>query len=232
MIRNVGDAVTAIRLIRLGGPTSKSLEKLHRHMSIAKYSMSFTTGALLHRESIVVAELFNELADWSAVRDSVVSENRLQMRTLNASKRVYREVASRLKQLIPLELEILVDGAQQDQRHILWLAICKRYRFIYDFAVEVVREKFLRLDLTLSYSEYDSYYNAKAEWHPEVERATPATREKQRQTIFRMMHEADLLTADHRILPTLLSPRVVDGIRGDSANHFAIFPVSPAEAMR
>ena len=161
-----------------------------------KYSMSFTSGTLLPRESLVVAELFAELNDWDAVRERIVAGNLLQMRTDNASRRITSEVTSRLKTLSGDELSVLCEGSRDEQRLLLWLAVCKRYRFIYDFAVEVVREKFLRLDMTLTHEEYDIFFNKKAEWHPEVEGVAPSTQAKQRQVVFKMLREADLLLDD------------------------------------
>jgi hypothetical protein len=196
------------------------------------YSMSFTSGALLSHESITVAKIFSELADWGAVRDRVVAGNRLQMRTRNASQRICREVTSRLKQLTTPELEIVLDGSQQEQSQVLWLAVCKRYRFIYDFAVETMREKFLHLDLHLTYEDYTVFFNGRAEWHTEVARVTSATRDKQRQIVFKMMREAGLLSGDQRILPALLSARLVDAIRGDDPAHFAVFPVTELDVMQ
>jgi predicted NAD-dependent protein-ADP-ribosyltransferase YbiA (DUF1768 family) len=68
-------------------------------MSRPRYSMSFTTGALLYRESLLVAERYVQLEEWIAVRDKVVAGNLLQMRTPNASQRVCREVISRLRSM-------------------------------------------------------------------------------------------------------------------------------------
>jgi hypothetical protein len=197
-----------------------------------KYSMSFTSGALLHRESIVIAELRAELGDWDAVRNKVIAENLLRMRTMNASKRICREVTSRLKQLTANQIEMLQIGSRQEQGYLLWLAICKRYRFIYDFAVEVVREHYLRLNLDLTYADYDAFFRARAEWHPEVEHVAAGTRNKQRQIVFLMLREADLLTRDQRIIPALLTPRLVDAIRADDPTHFATFPVSEIDIQR
>jgi len=194
-----------------------------------RYSMSFTTGALLYQESLTVAKLFGEVGDWDVVRKRVIDDNLLQMRTLNASRRVFREVASRLKQLTQAELALLCTGTRQEQNHSLWLAICKRYRFIYEFAVEVAREKFLRLDFDLCYDDYDIFFNNKAEWHSEVAGVAESTRKKQRQVVFKMMREAELLTRDNRILPAMLTPREVEVIAADSPAHLAVFPVSPAE---
>jgi hypothetical protein len=160
-------------VVRLFRCNTTQITRVYWYIMIeAKLSMSFTTGTLLSHESIVIADLSHQLGDWDAVRTQVIGDNRLQMRTLNASKRIYREVSSRLRLLTPTQLALLIDGSLQEQNYLLWLAVCKRYRFIYSFAVEVVREKFLRLDKTLTYDDYDLFFNQKAEWHPEVEGVT------------------------------------------------------------
>jgi hypothetical protein len=188
--------------------------------------MSFTSAALAYRESIVAAEMYQVTGDWNAVRNKVVVENLLQMRTSNASKRICREVVSRLKLLTPAELEIMVDGTRMEQNYALWLAVCKRYRFIYDFAVDVLREKYLRLSLELTPDDYDAFFNAIAEWHPEVDRIPDTTRYKQRQCLYKMLREAELLSKDDRILPALLTPRIAAAIKEDDLAHFNIYPIS------
>lgn len=193
------------------------------------YSMSFTSGALLYQESLTVARLYAEMDDWDAVRDRVLDDNLLRMRTTNSSKRIFQEVASRLKRLTPAELTLLRTGSQQEQRHLLWLAICKRYRFIYDFAVEVMREKFIRLDFALSYDAYDIFFNDKAEWHAEVAGVAESTRKKLRQVLFKMLREANLLTQEDQILPVVLSPRTLDVIVADAPAYLMAFPIPPAE---
>jgi hypothetical protein len=181
---------------------------------------------MLHHESVVIAELFEELGNWTQVRKTVVSENRLQMRTMNSSARLYREISSRLKLLTDAERELARCGSLQEQAYVLWLAVCKRYRFIHDFAAEVVREQYLRFDFELKPDAYDLFFNRKAEWHPEVEAVAPATRNKQRQVIYRMLREAQVVGGDRHIIPALLTPRLIDAIRADDPAHFAIYPVS------
>jgi len=190
------------------------------------YSMSFTTGALLFRECLTVVELYGKLGGWEAVRDAVQAENLLQMRTRNASVRICREVISRLKLLTTNQIDILHSSSRQEQAYLLWLAVCKRYRFIYEFAADVVREKYVRFDFKLTYDDYDLFFNAKAEWHPEVARVAPATRGKQRQFVFKMMREADLLSTSGQIQPALLTPQLVGAIEQDDAAHFTIYPVT------
>lgn len=195
-------------------------------MAQLTYSMSFTSATLLPRESSLVARLYADLGDWAAVRDQVIAGNLLQMRTLNASKRICQEVISRLKPLTDVQRQLLLDGSRQEQGYILWLAVCKRYAFIRDFAVEVVHDQFLVYDLHLHPDAYDRFFQRKAEWHPEVERVSIETRKKQRQVVTKMLREAELLNQDNQILPVLLTPRLVDAIRGDSPAHFAVYPVA------
>ena len=194
-------------------------------MSNERYSMSFTTGSLFHRESVKLAALYLDLGDWNSVRDKVIAENLLQSRTLNTLKRVCREIVSRLKTLSSGELEFLVQGSHQQQAYLLWLAVCRRYRFIADFAVEVLRERYITLKTDLSYEDFDSFFNQKSEWHSELDEIRPATRSKLRQVLFKILREADLLTADNMINAAMLSPRLLDVILQGSRRDVLYFPV-------
>lgn len=194
-------------------------------MKSKHYSLSFTTGALMHRESIRIAEQYAALQDWEAVRKQVIAENLLQTRTQNTLHRFCREVISRLKLLTEAEMTLLVTGSLQEQRYLLWLAICRRYEFIGDFAREVIHERYLSLALTLTPSEFDSFFNRKSEWHDELERITPTTRHKLRQILFKMLREADLLSKADQINPALLSERLTAAIVQIDRQNLLLFPL-------
>jgi len=198
-------------------------------MNTAKYSMSFTTGALFHQESVSLAGLYLDKGDWSVVRDEVIARNLLQARTTNSAKRICREICSRLKRLHKDELEILVEGDHQEQAYLLWLAVCRRYRFIYDFSAEVLRERFLALRYDLGYEDYDAFFNAKMEWHEELEKITTTTRNKLRQVLFKMLREAELLDSANTIIPTMLSSRLVNVICSHSNRDLILFPMMETE---
>ncbi|WP_035236117.1 DUF1819 family protein [Desulfobacter vibrioformis] len=175
-----------------------------------RYSMSFTTGGLFHRESVNLTKLYLDLGDWNSVRNKVVEENLLQARTQNTLKRVCSEVVSRLKLLSIVELEFLNQGGHQEQGYLLWLAVCRRYRFIADFAIEVLRERFLSLKTDITHEDFDAFFNRKSEWHLELEQISPATRRKLRQILFRILRQADLLTAGNMINAAMLSPQLLE----------------------
>lgn len=194
-------------------------------MSNNRYSMSFTTGGLFQRESAKLVVLYLNLGDWNSVHNKVITENLLQTRTLNTLKRVCREVVSRLRTLNQDELEFLVESNHQEQAYLLWLAICRRYKFIADFAVEVLRERYITLKADLTFDDFDSFFNRKSEWHLELDEITPATRSKLRQVLFRILHEADLLATNNMINAAMLSPRLLKMIHQGNRRDVLYFPV-------
>jgi len=189
------------------------------------YSLSFTTGGLFHRESLILARLFAEVNDWNRVRDQVLSENLLQSRTLNTSKRQCREIISRLETLDPMELNLLISGSTQEQKYLLWIAFCRRYRFIAEFAEEVIRERYLGLKHDLQYVEFDFFFNKKSEWYPELEAIQPTTRKKLRQVLFKILREAELLTTKNTINASMLSQRFLSAIPCQRRKDVFLFPV-------
>lgn len=194
-------------------------------MSDNRYSMSFTTGGLFHRESVNLTALYLDLGDWVCVRNKVIEKNLLQARTLNTLKRVCRELVSRLKLLGLGELEFFNQGNHQEQAYLLWIAVCRRYRFIADFAVEVLRERFLSLKTDITHEDFDVFFNRKSEWHLELEQISPATRRKLRQVLFRMLREADLLTAGNMIHAAMLSPGLLALIYQGARKDVLCFPI-------
>ncbi len=177
------------------------------------YDVAFTAGGLLLRESLILAERYRQLGDWQAVRLAVCDENLLQARTVSSMNRVGREVVQRLQTLRETELEFLLDASPQEQAWLLWVAICRRYALIADFAVEVLRERYLSLKADLNFEDFDAFFHHKADWHPALESVRPVTRDKLRQVLFRMLREAGLLGSNHMIHAAMLSPPFIALIR-------------------
>ncbi|MBF0105435.1 MAG: DUF1819 family protein [Deltaproteobacteria bacterium] len=199
--------------------------RLHR-MTKHKYIMSFTTGGLFYNESIKIVSVFLQIHDWDAVREKVLIDNLLQTRTIAAAKRICREIVFRLRLLSDEEIRLLVEGSRQDQVQVLWVAVCRRYKLIKEFMVEVVREKYLGMDYQLKHEDYDKFYNRKAEWNAGLEHQTAATQKKQRQVLFRMMQEADLLTKDNTITGQIFAPRFVKVMSNSKQEIVDMFPVN------
>lgn len=190
-----------------------------------RYTMAFTTGGLFCRESVRLAELFLDRSDWNAVRDQVIAENLLQARTVKTLKHICREVLLRLKTLSRSELEFLVESRHQEQVYLLWIAVCRRYSFIAEFAVELLRERYITLKADVRREDFDSFFHRKSEWHPELDGLRPSTRAKLRQVLFKMLREADLLSTNHLIHAALLSPGLIDLIKHSDVREALYFPI-------
>ena len=172
-----------------------------------RYALSFTSGALLLREAAIAAPLYLGLGDWQLVRNRLGTENLLQARTASSGLRLSREVVQRLSVLTDDELELLIEASSSERGYLMWVAACRRYVFIGDFAMETVRERFLLLTPTLSYEHFDSFVRGKALWHPELAALKESTFKKLRATVFRMLAEAGLIVGN-QIVPASLSERI------------------------
>lgn len=163
-------------------------------MNSQKYNMSFTAGALLQPESVTIAKLYLEVGDWDLVKEKVIAENLLQSRALSTLKRLSHEIIARLETLSIDELTLLTESEYQDQAYILWIAICRYYRFIADFATEVLRERFITFKPDLQHSDFDTFLNRKCDWHSELDSLSVSTRKKLRQVLFKMLRDANTTT--------------------------------------
>jgi len=188
--------------------------------------MSFTNAGLLVRESLILAQAYKSIGDWKQTTQQSFEQNLLQAKKPSSAKRNIGEICGRLKELTEEQFELLLEGAHADQLQILWLAAAKRYQFAAEFSEEIVREKFLKLDYLLNYDDFDSFFNAKAEWDDGLDGLSDSTRMKIRQVLFRMLREAEIITADNMIIPAILSAEAAGVIKADNPALFAIYPIS------
>lgn len=201
-------------------------------MSSTRYKLSFTTGGLFIQESTNLVELFLAYKDWLCVEEEVKSKNLLQVKTASASKRVAYEIISRLKCLSLDELALFVDCSFKDKAYLLWSASTRRYEFIKDFAVEVLRDHYVTLKYQVRYEDFDVFYNNKAVWHEELDQITESTRLKLRNNIFRMMKEAQLITADNFIQHAVLTPSLISNFAEQDSALLLVFTISDADISK
>lgn len=193
-----------------------------------RYALSFTSGALLMREALIVAPLYLRERSWGTVRAAIEEDNLLQSRTVASGHRLAREVAERLAVLTVDEIEMLVAATATERGHLLWAAACRRYVFIGEFAEEVVREKFLLLTRSLSYDDFDYFVRGKALWHEELSALRRSTLHKLRSTAFRMLSEAGLLSDEGHLLPAMPSQRVISVLSQRTPSDLRFFPAADA----
>ncbi len=191
-----------------------------------RYALSFTSGGLLVREADVIASVYLHERDWGTVRQIAIEGNLLQARTTSSSVRVTRETIQRLSVMDDAELELLADSSLTERCHLMWVAACRRYELIGDFAEEVLRERYLLLTPTLSADHFDRFITGKSLWHPELDELKASTRAKLRQNVFRMLHEAGFCSEDGDIVPAVLSERVHDALAARTPSDVRFLPAN------
>lgn len=194
------------------------------NMDSSRYRLSFSVGGLLVAEAQIAAPLYLELRDWQAVRSKIDAANMLQSRTVTSAQRVGREIVQRLSELTIAELDLLSQGIADERAQLMWIAACRRYELVGQFAESVVRERFLLMNRTLNPRDFDAFLREKALWHEELQHIAESTRKKLRANVFLMLREADLLSDVGEIQASFLSPRVAALVREREPSDVRFFP--------
>lgn len=119
---------------------------------VPKYELSFSVGALLSRAFEAVV---NHCKDTSALSagDCYINYDIIPVNSENSQKRYLSEIIKRTKGL-PIEvLDAYRNSSSSDKRLIEFFAICRFYKIIYEFMIELVRKKWLNLDDELDIEE-------------------------------------------------------------------------------
>lgn len=188
-----------------------------------RYKLSFGVGGLFLQGAPVAARLYFKVGDWTAVRAALDADNLLQARTPSSAKRLGRELVQRLEGLTDAELALLTDATADERAQLMWAAACRRYELIAEFAEEVVRERFLLMAPDLTPEHFEAFIRGKTLWHPELADLEESTLRKLRTTLFLMMREADFVTAEGLIVPTVLSVRVCDELAKREPSDIRLF---------
>lgn len=190
-----------------------------------KYKMSFSTGGLFLNETLAVAQLHVAGEPWSVTITRALTEGTTTLPKAASQRRTLREIVNRLSTLSDRERDYLVgDADRDDQLALLWLATCRAYRFVHEFATEVLRERYLSFHLDLPLEAFDILFAAKAEWDDGLERISASTRAKLRQVLFRIMREAHVVSDDNRIQSAIISSRLKRMLEADCPADIILLP--------
>ena len=193
-----------------------------------RYKLSFTTGRLFLQNASLAAEIYGRLHDWRGVREAIDSDNMLQSRASRSATRMGSELIQRLQELTDSEVALLAVVTGEERAHLMWVATCRRYSLIGEFAEDVLRERFLQLAADVLPEHFDSFIRGKALWHEELGEVTPKTMQKLRSTVFLLMRDAGFTDNDGRIIPAVLSTRVHDELAKRTPSDVRFFPTRDA----
>ena len=196
----------------------------------SRYKMSFGTGGLMLNESVEVARIHVEGEPWEETIRRALAIGTTMLPKAASNRRTLREVCNRLRTLSEDERVFLINQADRaDQQALLWLAACRAYRFVREYAVEIIRERYLSYQYDLPLESFDTVFDAKAEWDEGLASLTPSTRKKLRQVLFRMLREAGIISQYGQIQTALLSTELKTMIEERAPGDLVVFPGMPVD---
>jgi hypothetical protein len=190
-----------------------------------------TGASALITETLVVAEEYHKLSDWSLVKESLISNNLLNKIKHSTFNREFAEIKKRINNLSQQQIELMVSGDMDEAKSIILLSIIKSYDFFKDFMVEVLNHKFQLFDRFLADSDYNRFINYKNINHPELLTITPETASKVKQVIFRILEQLGILTSakNGTIIKPMLSSKSIEVIINEDPNLLSGFLYSHEE---
>lgn len=187
--------------------------------------MSFSTGGLFLNESVEFARLHIEGEPWHETQNRAQSIGLTSLPKAASQQRTLREIANRIACLNSEQRAFLVrEAGRQEQQALVWLSVCRAYRFVREFAVEVLRDRYHSWRLELRPEVFDAFYASKAEWNEGLAALSPSTVGKLKQVLYRMMREADLLNKEGEIQGVHLSARLRCLVESDAPADVLVFP--------
>jgi hypothetical protein len=190
-----------------------------------KYRMSFSVGGLMVRESMALAQEYRQGETGAEARERLLSEGVSTLPKLASQTRVLREIFDRIGQLTEAERGYLLESADRlEQQALMWLAVCRTYRFVREFTVEVIVERYQSWRFDLGHDVFDRFLAEKAEIDQGLAELSLSTCAKLRQVLFRIMRESEVLSSEGKIQPVWLSARMKSLIEETSPADLLIFP--------
>ena len=175
-----------------------------------KYRLSFGTGNAYIHESNLILKKYLENKDWKETERFCIEDNILQINTLSSAKRIFREISLRLKSLNDEEQEFFISSNYVDQSILIWISICRTYKFIGDFSSIIISEKFNSFQLEIDYSDFNYFYERQEVLHEGLYSLKDSTRKKLRQVIFKIMKDLNMISKKNEITPLFPSKELKD----------------------
>lgn len=176
-------------------------------------------------ESVEVARLHAPGEAWDDTLNRALIGGVTSLPKASSRRRTLREMVNRLSRLYEEERVFLMESDDRDeQAALLWVATCRAYRFVREYALEVVCERHFSHRLDLPLETFDHLLEAKAKWDVGLAAIAPTTAHKLRQILFRMMREAGLIDEDRQILTANLSGSLCALLRRTAPADLAVFP--------
>lgn len=153
-----------------------------------------TGASALIAETIAIAHEYKRLGNWDEVKKSASDQNLLNKVKQATFSREFREIKKRIDLLTEDQLNLLINGSPDEMKAMVFVSLLKTYSFLFDFVVEIVRNKYFLFDNVMMDSDYTRFLNSKDIVHPELEALSEQTAKKVKQVIFTILKQVGLIT--------------------------------------
>ncbi len=175
-------------------------------------------------ETAEVARAYVDCRDWDEVKRRIVQDNLANLNAESTRKRFASEVAKRLRNLHDGEIAFFADAVVDDQRAMLWVAICRTYPILRSFSRDVVSARFANMVPDVPKTAWLAFVEDEKPDHPELERLTEKSLKKLEIRTFGMLRECRLIDAGFNITPLYPSERFAALLRGSAPQELEHFP--------
>jgi hypothetical protein len=193
-------------------------------LKLTPYILSFTVGGLFLFEGIELARFRATGEPWEAVRRTAPDVIFIAKGGASSVKRFRNEVIGRLSTLSPGEIGHLAGAGMTDARALMWVAACRKYRILAEFAREMLDERLRSYQPEIRITDFDQFLDEKGIHAKEIAGLAPSTRARLRSGAFRMLREAELVDADSRVRPLPLSETLRDLLAKDRRPGLDVIP--------
>jgi hypothetical protein len=170
---------------------------------MSKYSVSFTAGTLLLKESLhIIPLLLNE--DEAGIQEEIKTGQLTGINAESSRERKIREIRKRFGKIDKAIWEQFLIVSTIEQSVLLYFSCLKTYQLLQDFHIEVLLDKWSRYDLEVTREDYFTFLFKKSDEHPEVLEWTDSTQSKMISMAKLMLKETGILQ-NGKIQPLYLS---------------------------
>ncbi|WP_414839806.1 DUF1819 family protein [Carnobacterium sp. TMP28] len=157
------------------------------------YSTTLNTRPFMYHETKLIVTLMVSGLSETEIKNKVLQDNIFQLTSLDRAGRFYREIMKRIDNLDEYLIERFINADSLTSRALLLYAILKKDILFFEWMKEVIFDKFLIMERTLSKQETDYFFELKSEQSSTVANWTPSTKRKLRDNYHQVLKDAGML---------------------------------------
>ncbi|SEL23342.1 Putative inner membrane protein [Carnobacterium iners] len=157
------------------------------------YSTTLNTRPFMYNETKLIVTLMVSGLSETEIKNKVLQDNIFQLTSLDRAGRFYREIMKRIDNLDEYLIERFINADSLTSRALLLYAILKKDTLFFEWMKEVIFDKFLIMERTLSKQETDYFFELKSEQSSTVANWTPSTKKILRDSYHQVLKDAGML---------------------------------------